>query len=89
MSKYATVKIFAGQRASVGRVVIVRTNRDGILAGLISQIDSREQIYIFAPGIGVNGPVEGATRSYDFKETKTVEEVEALGEFEWTWPVRV
>jgi hypothetical protein len=85
---YASKEQFAGQRASIGRDVVVGTDR-GPRWGKIVEVDPQRGACLFVPPIGLSAKVEGATFGYEFKETKTEQDVEALGQFEWTWPVRV
>ncbi len=85
---YATKESFAGQRASVGRDVVVGS-RLGPMWGKIAHIDERRGIFLFVPPLGIETRVEGAAHGYTFKECRTEQDVEALGPFEWTWPVRV
>lgn len=85
---YATKEVFAGQRASVGRDVVVGTER-GPVWGKIAFVDDRRGIFLFVPPIGANANAMGSMCGYEFKECKTEADVEALKPMEWTWPVRV
>ncbi len=88
MSKYATTQQFAGQRASVTRNVIVGS-ADGPRGGSIAMIDGNDKIYVFVPVVGANHSQLGAMRGYEFKETKTEADANALTDLEWSWPPRV
>lgn len=85
---YATKDSFAGQRASVGRDVIVG-HEHGPMWGKIAHIDKDHGLFLFVPPIGHGMVPLGAMCGYDFKECRTEADVEALKPLEWTWPVRV
>lgn len=88
MPKYATTQTFAGQRASVGRIVVAGSS-NGPCAGIISSIGDDDQVRLVAADIVLVAPYHGATRRLDFKDCRTESDVNALSEYEWTWPVRV
>jgi hypothetical protein len=87
MNIYATKKTFGGQRASLGRPVIVSDDSEGrIVPGTITRI-----------GGTTDEPVLTITSLYDgcdvenivFVETTTEEEVARIPPYSWTWPVLV
>jgi hypothetical protein len=85
---YASVEKFAGQRASIGRDVVVGTTQ-GPAWGKIVAIDERRGLALFVPPIGISVHVEGAAYGYEFRECLTEVDVNDLPQFAWTWPVRV
>lgn len=86
---YASKEVFAGQRASIGRDVVVG-HESGPRWGKIARINDMDaKIFLFVPPMGRNAIVEGAQSGYTFKECKTEDDVTALAPLEWTWPVRV
>ncbi len=101
---YATKQKFGGQVASVGRVVLlmarsVKDKTSGCLhAGVISGISSSKDLpYIrdlrtdlrFDPWDKPYLHRDFAEDAWNFVETSTVAEVEAMPLGSWTWPVRV
>lgn len=95
MSKYATEQKFGGQRASVGRAIVLATRKhDGkegtcLRAGTIRAVSSSQDLpYIVVdgePGDLVNKDDLG----WKFVETRTESEVEAMPFGSWTWPPRI
>jgi hypothetical protein len=85
---YASKEQFAGQRASVGRDVVVGTEH-GPRWGKIMAIDEQRGVCLFVPPLGAIAKVEGGTFGYEFVATNTEAEINALGLLSWTWPVRV
>jgi hypothetical protein len=79
MSKYATEQMFGGQRASVGRVVVIHTLH-GICADTIDRIAGE------APVMKFN---QGRLNEFTFHPTTTAADVEAMPPGCWTWPPRV
>jgi hypothetical protein len=100
MSKYVTKQYFGGQRASVGRVVVLATDKhDGkpgicLRAGVIRAISSSKDMPYIAAHDSLNLPttvdhVSPGDHEWKFVETRTEAEVEAMLIGSWTWPVRV
>jgi hypothetical protein len=85
---YASKEVFAGQRASIGRDVVVGGDH-GPTWGKITDCDERRGLFIFVPPKGSNLDATGAQCGYVFKECKTVDDLNSLAPLEWTWPVRV
>lgn len=85
---YASKEKFAGQRASIGRDVVVGTAK-GPRWGKIVDVDELRGVALFVPPIGLGAHIEGAAFGYEFKETFNEADVNALAPLEWTWPVRV
>lgn len=83
---YASKKTFAGQRASLGRVVILHDAADDpIEPGVFTQIDEQEN-----EALTITSSFNGVDNvGFTFVETKTEAEIEALPARAWTWPVRV
>lgn len=86
---YASKEVFAGQRASMGRDVVVGKVGGGIASGKIVDVDKNWGLFIFVFPIGKDAKVDGAQCGYVFKECKTEADVNALAPLEWAWPVRV
>lgn len=82
MSKYASERVFGGQRASVGRVVVVRKEHE-LFVGLIDNIYDDDGVLIVTP------QDNDQSSEFSFVETKTAEDVEKMPEDSWTWPPRV
>jgi hypothetical protein len=82
--KYATTKTFDGQRASLGRVVIARSC-GGILEGgmIVALTDDDERVFVRLLDSAY------VSSCLAFVPTKTEEDINALPEGSWTWPVRV
>lgn len=81
---YASEEKFGGQRASVGRAVVLRDDAgDEVEAGVVTLIPADRRMTITSSLSGVD--FEDLT----FVETKTEAEVDALPPKSWTWPVRV
>lgn len=85
MSKYATDQQFGGQRASVGRIVVVRTGR-GIQAGVISEIYGDEPV-IRVLSAHTNPDV--SSEFFAFFEAKTEQELLGAPDGFWSWPPRI
>lgn len=88
MARYTSESTFGGQRASVGRVVVVarevtRGGRVELRAGIIATILPSGEPSIDV--IGLSDALQGAP----FVETKTPEDAEAMPAGSWTWPPRV
>ncbi len=88
MARYASKKSYGGQRASVGRVVVVAravttSGRVELRAGVIATILPSGE-----PSIDVIGLAD-AWQEAPFVETKTTSDVEAMPAGSWTWPPRV
>lgn len=82
---YASKEKFDGQRASVGRVVVINTGSPrGVQAGLIQAIDANGK-----PEIAVWDTTGQGGAGSNFVATKTEEDVNNLPPCSWTWPVRV
>lgn len=81
--KYATEKTFDGQRASVGRAVVVKQFGMHAEAGIVSAICDDDSIEIYC--LSLNDRHDDFT----FVSTKTEDDINALSEGAWTWPVRV
>jgi hypothetical protein len=81
---YASKEPFGGQRASVGRVVVMRDGLDDdVEAGVITRIPTTGRMVITSSYSG--GDYDGLS----FVETKTEADVDKLPPGAWTWPVRV
>lgn len=85
---YASAEKFAGQRASIGRDVVVGTTK-GPRWGKIVDVDERRGVALFVPPVGITATIDGAAYGYTFKETATEQDVNDLADLEWTWPVRL
>jgi hypothetical protein len=83
MSKYATEKTFAGQRASIGRVVLVKMGEQ-LGAGIITAIQRNEDRPWIMPLDG--GP---QTNRLEFHHAQTEQGAEDMPDGRWTWPPRV
>ena len=81
--KYATERTFDGQRASLGRTVIVRFKRQDLEAGVVTSIMGNDDVALRG--------LESERRScvVTFIQTKTEDDIRRLPEGSWTWPVRV
>ena len=88
MFQYTSSEKFAGQLATVGRIVVVGTEH-GPVAGLIRSIDDQRGVAIFVPPLGASAVHEGAMYGYFFTERKTAEDAKALKPLQWSWPPRV
>ena len=82
--KYATEKTFDGRRLSIGQTVIVRsvsqpcaTPATVLMVGDADEVTLREACSMH--------PIMGLK----FVKTKTEDDINALSEGAWTWPVRV
>jgi len=81
---YASEEKFGGQRASVGRTIVLRDGLDeDVEAGVVTKIRSDGMINITSSYSGVD------YNEFQFVETKTEADVDALPPRSWTWPVRV
>lgn len=98
MSKYATEQKFGGQRASVGRVVVLATDRHDdksgmcLRAGVILAISSSKDIPYIAAHASLKttvGHILPGDHEWKFVETRTETEVEAMPIGSWTWPPRI
>lgn len=97
MSKYATDQKFAGQRASVGRVVLLAAKKhDGsegvcLRAGMIIAISSKDdRPYIHDVAAGTCDWKEPAWTFFNVHQSASDEETLALMPIgSWTWPPRV
>ena len=85
---YATPEAFAGQRASVGRDIVVGTEL-GPRSGKIVAVHHSRGICVFVPPIGTHNIVEAAQYGYSFKPCHTEDQVRGLKPLEWAWPVKV
>ena len=101
---YATNQKFSGQRASVGRIVIVcRRGESGggygsdiggtppnILAGVITEIIDGGK-WEDTPMISICGSADGGQGGIPFRECPTEQALlsEHIGETFWTWPPRL
>lgn len=88
--KYATLQSFAGQRASIGRIVVISVaGSEGlprIRAGLIAAIDPA----LDAPRIlDLRCPEQEPSAGWAFCATLTPAEAEAIPAGSWTWPPRI
>ena len=88
--KYTSEKKYGGQRASIGRSVVVKTEDNGLGAGLIDGIATdtdgetdTEEVWIAEAG------EVGVMTGLVFHPTTTEAEIEAMPVGCWTWPVRV
>jgi hypothetical protein len=88
MFTYTSSEKFAGQVATVGRVVIVGTER-GPVAALIRSIDDQRGVALFVPPLGASAAHEGAVYGYEFVECKDAEDTKALKRLQWSWPPRI
>jgi len=88
MAKYASDKTYGGQRASVGRVVVVATPYAGrvvLRAGIISSIlGDGDTPAIEVIGEDTDGKIVGT-----FVETRTGADAEAMPAGSWSWPPRL
>lgn len=82
MSKFATDRTFDGQRASLGRIVVVRFVDSEPEAGIVTVITDDDDVY-------VRGFSSMRAKAVLFASAKTEESCIALPENSWTWPVRV
>ena len=82
---YATKQSFGGQRASLGRAVIFKS--DGVpFAGTIAAIDTDAD----HPNIVPIGSLNGRTvRALRFHETRSEADLDAMPTDCWTWPPRL
>jgi len=80
--KYATEITFDGQRASLGRAVVVRTRDGDLEAATITTITSKDDVMMCGFNVDISS-------RYSFIPTKTEDDINALPEGAWTWPVRV
>jgi len=78
---YVSKTPFAGQRASVGRGVVVKIS-DSIRSGVIDGIDAQDEITIVCPG-------DRPRRGLLFVQTNSIGDVEAMPDLSWSWPARV
>jgi hypothetical protein len=88
MVKYATDQSFGGQRASVGRVVVVCLEREEwptLVPGLIDSID----VVMDQPWIQVMGAVGRLLLQPRYSGAATPAEAEAMPPGTWTWPPRI
>lgn len=89
MSSYATKQAFGGRRAAVTDTVVLAVRQhDGegvcLRAGMVEAISGGHDRPYF------RDPRDGAvSMDWMFRETRTVEEIEALPIGSWTWPIRV
>lgn len=86
MAKYASNELFAGQQASVGRIVVVATayayGQTVLRAGVIASILGED-----TPAIDVFGAINGEGRMVGvFVDAKSDAEIEAMPAGSWTWP---
>lgn len=81
--KYATEKTFDGQRASLGRLVVVCRHGMSIESGVVTAVWDNDIVEVRALATDV------LLTDYKFVPTKTEECVNSLPEGSWTWPVRV
>lgn len=87
--KFATEKTFDGQRASLGKVVVMRDKHIELVAGMVVKIDNDygdERVYVESME---RSRSDNDIRLLKFVATKTEEDINALPEGAWTWPVRV
>ena len=87
--KYATTRTFDGHRASLGKIVVMRDKNFELVAGMVVKIDNDygdERVYVESME---RGRSDNDIRLLKFAVTKTEEDVNALPEGSWTWPVRV
>jgi len=88
-AKYATVQSFGGQRASIGRVVLVKIgvgqgDVEPVLApGMIESIEEGDR-----PNIRTTTGMRFAGGMLDFAETKTEADIDSAPLGSWTWPPR-
>jgi hypothetical protein len=84
MQGYATKQAFGGQRASIGRVVVIRDLDGTLAAGMIDLIyEDTDRPRIVRVDSGVSMP------GLKFCEAKDEEAVRNLPPDTWTWPPRV
>ena len=94
MSKhYVTSEVYGGQRASVGRIVVVKYN-DEILAGVIVAIsmDGERPIIrmLSDESPGRNDSAFGfRPGELAFEDVKSPDDIRKLVNFCWFWPPRV
>jgi hypothetical protein len=96
MSKhYATSTKFAGQRASVGRVVAVKYNGD-VMAGIVVAVssDGERPIVRMLSDQSPDARHDSAfgffaAHDFPFEDVKTEDEIHALVNGCWFWPPRV
>lgn len=84
--KYASEQKYDGQRASIGRIVVIRTEESGLAAGIVDGIgyDGENGEVVWIAEAGEIGCVEALA----FHPTQSAEDIEAMPVGTWTWPVR-
>lgn len=93
MSTYATQQKFGGQRASVGRIVLLAAPKHDdpskvcLRAGIVVAVSAgQDRPYIQDAKTGV---VDWGEPMWHFRATTSPEEAEALPLGAWTWPPRI
>lgn len=82
VSRYASEGTFDGQKASVGRVVVVK--RSALAAGIIDGFSGPDQDSI------IIRTLDGERFDHlKFHPTRTQSDVEQMPDGSWTWPPRV
>jgi len=91
--RYASHQTFDGQRATVGRVVIVMMTGGAVTAGIIACINGEDRPLIrtlepFPSNDGTGGATPG-WGPFEFFPSKSEADLDGMPDLTWTWPPRV